>query len=79
MHDRNRSAWWLLATYLPMLLLSVLASAANAVSDGAGLLFSLLSLPFALWLFIELGCLKGSSGSNQFGEDPLQTPAVAFS
>lgn len=27
----------------------------------------------ALWGMIELGCLRGSTGGNRFGPDPLQT------
>jgi uncharacterized membrane protein YhaH (DUF805 family) len=35
---------------------------------------SVLSLPFSIWAFVELGCLKGTAGSNRFGEDPLAAP-----
>ena len=44
-HDRDKSAWWLLIGFIPLV--------------G----------PF--WVLIECGFLKGTHGSNRFGEDPL--------
>lgn len=44
-HDRNKSAWWILIIFIPII--------------------------GTLWSFIELGFLKGTDGSNRFGEDPL--------
>lgn len=32
---------------------------------------SLIIMLFALYLFVELGCLRGTRGDNQFGPDPL--------
>lgn len=31
-------------------------------------------IPFigAIWVFVELGCLKGTGGPNRFGPDPLE-------
>ena len=50
-HDRNKSGWWILLSFVPIV----------------GL----------LWTFVELGCLRGSDGDNNYGTDPLvdvQTP-----
>lgn len=76
MHDRNKSAWWLLAMYLPMLLLSGLGEVASMSDPDAGVAFSALSLPFSIWILVELGCLKGTTGPNRFGEDPLNPAPV---
>jgi uncharacterized membrane protein YhaH (DUF805 family) len=82
LHDRGKSAWWLLGLYLvPALLTGVivyLGFVANtnvgAEADYAALLFrvSLLGV-FAImvWFFVELGCRRGTVGSNRYGLDPL--------
>jgi len=44
-HDRNKSAWWILIVFVP-------------VVGG-------------LWYLIECGFLKGTTGSNKYGADPL--------
>ena len=44
-HDRNKSAWWILIVFVP-------------VVGG-------------LWYLIECGFLKGTTGPNKFGADPL--------
>ena len=36
------------------------------------LLIELIPLIGAIWVFIELGCLKGTYGKNRFGPDPLE-------
>lgn len=46
LHDRDKSAWWLLILLIPI----------------AG----------PVYLFIELALLKGTVGSNRFGEDPIR-------
>jgi len=38
---------------------------------GIGLVFSLASLAVSIWAFVELGCLRGTVGTNQYGPDPL--------
>lgn len=83
LHDRAKSAWWLVAMYLPVLVLSALSSAAGAAggadAEGASGFFALLSLPFSIWTFVELGCLRGTAGANRFGPDPLaSSPAEVF-
>ena len=76
-HDRGRSGWWLILMYLPVILLSVLGAVARLSEPDAGAFFSLLSLPFSIWIFVDLGCLRGTVGPNRFGPDPLQPGAVA--
>ena len=83
LHDRGKSAWWLLLfAGLPMLLSLPGQIAEHSPDEGArmaGALFALLGLPFSIWGFIEIGCLKGKAGPNRFGEDPLPpAEAAAF-
>ena len=39
--------------------------------SGWFLLIGLIPIVGAIWLFIELGCLRGSIGGNRFGPDPV--------
>jgi uncharacterized membrane protein YhaH (DUF805 family) len=58
--------------YLPVFVLSLLALAAEGAGEAdaaAGL--NALTLPFSIWVFVELGCLRGTPGPNRFGLDPL--------
>lgn len=45
LHDRNRSGWFMLIMFIPLV--------------------------GPIWLFIELGFLRGTEGDNRFGPDPL--------
>ena len=77
LHDRGKGAWWLVPMYLPVFVLSLLALGAQGVGEtdaAAGL--NALTLPFSIWVFVELGCLRGTPGPNRFGIDPLN-PAQA--
>ena len=76
-HDRGRSAWWLLAFYVPLFLLSALGAGADMAHDGDGAIFQILTLPFSIWILVDLGCLRGTVGPNRFGPDPLLREAVA--
>jgi uncharacterized membrane protein YhaH (DUF805 family) len=78
LHDRGRSAWWLLMFYL---LPSVLAGigAAIELSSGAmalGVIFTVAGLAIGIWAFVELGCLRGTIGPNPYGPDPLGPQAA---
>ena len=46
LHDRDKSGWFLLILFIPLV--------------------------GAIWLFIEVGCLRGTNGRNRFGGDSLQ-------
>lgn len=74
LHDRNRRGWWLLLFIILPALLNALAqtiSEANLAAIGAAQGLEILALPFAIWGFVELACLKGTRGPNRFGSDPL--------
>jgi uncharacterized membrane protein YhaH (DUF805 family) len=85
LHDRDKSGWWLLLFYIaPGILLGVgMVSAFFGLAEesaGAGmtgLLFSLAGLAIFIWAFVELGCLRGTVGSNKYGPDPLAPEQVA--
>jgi uncharacterized membrane protein YhaH (DUF805 family) len=67
LHDRDMSGWWLLVFYL-----------LPAVLDGIGRELAapvILSLGAAIsvWALVVLGFLRGTSGPNQYGPDPLGT------
>jgi uncharacterized membrane protein YhaH (DUF805 family) len=72
LHDRNKSGWWLLLFWLvPNLLGSVPMSAAGTVFGT--LVVALASFVIFIWGFVEIGCLKGTTGPNDYGPDPLPT------
>lgn len=78
LHDRGKSAWWLLLFMgLPTLLSlpgELLKFSGDQDAQLAGSALAVLGLPFSLWGFIVMGCLKGTIGPNKFGEDPLSKP-----
>jgi len=66
LHDRNMSGWWLLVFYL---LPAVLDGIGRAI--GVPLIFSLAGSAISIWALVVLGFLRGTSGANQYGPDPL--------
>jgi uncharacterized membrane protein YhaH (DUF805 family) len=80
LHDRNKSAWWLLLFIGLPTILSIPGDIAKASGDQGGIMLgalcALLGLPFSLWGFVELGCLRGTTGSNRYGDDPLTSPVA---
>jgi uncharacterized membrane protein YhaH (DUF805 family) len=95
LHDRNKSAWWLLVFYgIPFVLglysswsvVSGMIGMGGMAAQGAGQeqmmgsmmatmqqmwWVSLVNTIIFVWMIIELGCLKGTTGDNQYGPDPL--------
>ena len=77
LHDRDKSAIWLLVFYvLPFVLniigFSIALSAREAdTSNPLGTVFSLAAFGISVWAFVELYCLRGTVGNNRFGPDPL--------
>jgi uncharacterized membrane protein YhaH (DUF805 family) len=81
LHDRDRSAWWLLLFYLGPV---VFAGAGGAImwagASSVGMtedwsLFPRLCLiggfTLGIWGLVEIGFLRGSAGYNRFGPNPL--------
>ena len=79
LHDRGKSAWWLVIFVgIPGLLSGLgqaMSAGGGADADGPAAMMALLSLPFSIWGLVEMGFLKGTAGPNRFGEDPLGPPA----
>jgi uncharacterized membrane protein YhaH (DUF805 family) len=74
LHDRDKSAWWLVVFYLVPGVLGQLAQAAWFAGSAGTVLHYVLALAgFALtiWGFVEIGFLRGTAGSNTYGPDPL--------
>jgi uncharacterized membrane protein YhaH (DUF805 family) len=78
LHDRNRSAWWLLAfTVGPYLSLTLaqLLSRLGAIGLLAALPLSLVGVVLAALSWIELGFRRGTRGPNRFGRPPTSNRA----
>ena len=75
LHDRDKSGWWILLFWLGP---GILGSWQTATPDlGGGFILSLAALAILIWAFVELGCLPGTAGPNQYGPDPLGNPPLA--
>lgn len=69
LHDRDKSGWWILLFWLaPMLL--VIAERV-AIHGVRGVVLWIISAALTVWAIIELGCLPGTPGPNNYGPDPL--------
>jgi uncharacterized membrane protein YhaH (DUF805 family) len=74
LHDRDKSGWWILLFWLGP---SILGGWQTASPDlGGGLILSLAATAIVIWAFVELGCLRGTPGLNQYGPDPLGNPPL---
>lgn len=95
LHDRNKSAWWLLVFYvLPYVIgmvafwtmawgmLAWMLQMGSPAVDPAQVQTGLAAMMGGWWLYVvytvlwvwglvELGILKGTTGSNRYGADPL--------
>ena len=85
LHDRGKSGHWLwlfigLPVVLGVIAYAILIAEIARLSQtggnpGSGFwianAISLLALPIYIWAFIELGCLRGTRGPNQYGPDPI--------
>ena len=82
LHDRDRTAWWL-AVQVAVLVVAILAGIGAVVvsqadfGGGAAAIYALagliglIAVVISIWLFIEIGFLRGTVGPNRFGPDPL--------
>ncbi|HTT96897.1 MAG TPA: DUF805 domain-containing protein [Rhizomicrobium sp.] len=86
LHDRNKSAWWLIVFWLIPFVINcaVFASMIGQMHAEAGavpmtnpvmMVLRLVSLVLTIWAFVELYCLRGTVGENRYGPDPLAGPA----
>jgi uncharacterized membrane protein YhaH (DUF805 family) len=66
LHDRDKSAWWLLLFYLVPPVLQVIGQ----LLGSARLILDPIAGGIGIWAIIELGFLRGTDGPNKFGPDP---------
>lgn len=79
LHDRNRPAWLAAVFLAPALIKSVadlIGMTGNQLNPNVldlllNGIFTIVFVIVNIWGFIELGCLRGSVGTNQYGPDPL--------
>ena len=82
LHDRNKTGWWLIVFWLIPFVINcaILVNTIGAMHDTSGALpmtnpvmmvLRLASFALGLWGFVELYCLRGTAGDNQYGPDPL--------
>jgi uncharacterized membrane protein YhaH (DUF805 family) len=70
LHDRNKTAWWMLLFYLAPYMLNNIASRAEQDSP-VEVIAVIAGGVTELWAFVELVCLRGTIGPNQYGDDPV--------
>jgi uncharacterized membrane protein YhaH (DUF805 family) len=79
LHDRNKSGWYLLLFYFVPCTLAALSVLIGAFVEDSTIITTVLALlAFALvvWAFIEMGCLRGTVGVNQYGPDPVAPATI---
>jgi uncharacterized membrane protein YhaH (DUF805 family) len=79
LHDRNKSGWYLLLFYLVpsiLVVISVLTDAFVEDSTIIATVLGLLAFAIGVWAFIEMGCLRGTIGANQYGPDPVAPATI---
>jgi uncharacterized membrane protein YhaH (DUF805 family) len=67
LHDRDKTGWWLVLFYAVP---GILSAAAPPIGTAGNLLL-VLSFAIEIWALVEIGCLPGTAGPNQYGPDPL--------
>ena len=83
LHDRGKSAlWYPLYGLAPALAYQLGVTFSSKISNELGLAqvcFWLVSWALWIWVFVELGCMRGTIGPNRFGPDPLTERAPRMS
>jgi uncharacterized membrane protein YhaH (DUF805 family) len=71
LHDRNRPGYFAAFMLVPVItdMIGITGDVLNM--NALYYLLSLITLAVAVWFFVELGCLRGTIGDNQYGPDPL--------
>jgi uncharacterized membrane protein YhaH (DUF805 family) len=79
LHDRNKSGWYLLLFYLvPSILVAIGILIGAFVEDSTiiATVLGLLAFAIGVWAFVEMGCLRGTIGVNQYGPDPVAPATI---
>lgn len=75
LHDRDKSGWWLLLFYFVPSVLETIGAA--ILGSGAMFILGSIGAGISIWGLIEIGFLRGTSGQNSYGPDPLAGPGSA--
>ena len=79
LHDRNKSGWYLLLFYLVPSVLVVIGVLIGAFVEDSTIIatvLGLLAFAIGVWAFVEMGCLRGTIGVNQYGPDPVAPATI---
>ena len=79
LHDRNKSGWYLLLFYLVPSVLAVIGVLIGAFVEDSTIIatvLGLLAFAIGVWAFVEMGCLRGTVGVNQYGPDPVAPATI---
>ena len=74
LHDRDKSAWWLVVFCLLPGVLGQLIKVTRFAGTAEPVLrcvIELAGVALVIWGFVEIGCLRGTAGSNTYGPDPF--------
>lgn len=74
-HDRDKSIYWL-ALNIPLVLGRIATPITSPVSQepsAVQLFIASISLICGVWILVECGFLKGTTGSNKYGPDPVES------
>lgn len=75
LHDRNKSAWWLLLFYLLPVVLHAVRDELMRFHETTAFFLAfacaVLSAIISIWALVELGFLRGTNGPNRYGPDPV--------
>jgi uncharacterized membrane protein YhaH (DUF805 family) len=75
LHDREKSGTWVIAFLVVPTVANTLIRRNDEIAV-AEIIVALLAVALSIWGFVELGCLKGTTGPNEFGPDPLEKPTA---
>lgn len=68
LHDRGKQGGWVLIYWLGPIVLTCISCDTNGLMRSATHAGALAVIG---WGFVELGCLRGTEGPNEYGPDPL--------
>jgi len=71
LHDRDKSAWWLVMFFLLPGVLGQIAKFSGAIGTVPHFILALAAFALTIWGSVEIGCLRGTAGANTYGPDPL--------
>lgn len=74
LHDRSKSGWWVLVFFV---LPAIIGIGADTIEGTGSWALNAISIVLNIWGFVELGCLRGTQGPNEYGPDPLAQDALA--